>query len=283
MSALYKFIASPDALRFLLTGSVKFTPIPELNDPSELVPSLNRSAVVKSLERLRERGYTDADLAHLRQQGDLLQLLAPRFQAVHVPTTKAEASNLIRSPFYDSISTLERLLSETAKEMSSKVGLFCLSKRFDSLPMWAHYAANANGLAVEFNALEQIFTGDRTGVLRKPTPINYQIESSGVTFDPESHRSLFFDKFLDWSYEQEVRVVLPLADCQKQKIGDQELHTYQIPKTSIARLILGWNMSAKDTSTVELLISQINPDVQVNRATFTKGKVSLEPLSGTAA
>jgi len=230
MSLLYKFIASPDALQFILDGAVKFTPIPELNDPSELVPSMDRDAVLDSLDRLRTEGYSDRDMAHLHQQGHLLQTLAPRFQAVRVPMTKSEASPLVRSSFYDSVSTLERLLNETAQEMSSKVGLLCLSKRFDSLPMWAHYASNAAGLAVEFKDLEQVFAGDRTGVLRHPTSINYQRESYGVTFDPQSHRSLFFAKFQDWRYEQEVRVVLPLGECQGREIAGKQLYTYDIPK-----------------------------------------------------
>ena len=80
MSALYKFIASSDAVRFLLNGVVKFTPISELNDPSELVPSVDMQAVRDSLERLRVEGYSDDDMMHLRQQGHLLQTLAPKFQ-----------------------------------------------------------------------------------------------------------------------------------------------------------------------------------------------------------
>lgn len=283
MPPLFKFIASPDAVPFLLNGSVKFTPIPELNDPSELVPTLDREAVVETLNRLRADGYSDADMEHLRQQGNLLQALAPKFQAITAPATKAEASRLIRSWFYDDISTLDRLLSETAREISSKVGLFCLTQRFDSLPMWAHYAANATGLAVEFQGLEEVFKGDNTGVLRQLAPVIYQREPYGVTFDPASHRNLFFVKFLDWSYEQEVRVVLPLSECRSHNTGDKVLYTHNIPRQSIARLILGWNMKAEDVSTVETLVDQIDPEVAVSRARFVRGKVSLEPLPRTAA
>ena len=154
MSTLYKFIAGLDAAKYLLNGVVKFTPIAELNDPSELIPEMDPEAVVSSLRRMRDTGYSDEDMRHLRHQGKLLQALAPRFQAVRVPQSKSVASRLIRSPFFYSTERLNRLLQETAQEMSSKVGLFCLSERFDSLPMWAHYAANATGLAVEFRALE---------------------------------------------------------------------------------------------------------------------------------
>lgn len=283
MPTLYKFIGSPDALKFLLNGIVKFTPISELNDPSELVPSMDREAVLASLKRLREQGYSDKDMTHLRQQGHLLQALAPRQQAIPVPLSKSEASRRVRSSFYDSISTLERLLTETAQEMSSKVGLFCLSKRLDSLPMWAHYAVNAAGLAVEFEDLEQVFRGDETGILRQPTAIEYQRESYGMTFDPESHRSLFFAKFQDWSYEQEVRVVLPLSECEEHQLSGKALHTYRIPKPCVTRLVLGWNMNPENTLIVQQLVKDNNPSVAISHARFSRGRVSLAPRPESAA
>lgn len=273
MHPLYKFVASPEAVKFILNGEVKFTPISELNDPSELVPSIDRVAVFESLSRLRRDGYSDEDMRHLRQQGALLQTLAPQFQAVAVPKHRDEATALIRSAFYDSLPTLERLLTETANHMARQVGLFCLTKRFDSLPMWAHYAANATGVAVEFRELDTVFTGDETGVLRQSTEVEYQRESYGVTFAPDSHRALFFSKFQDWSYEQEVRVVLPLTDCKKVEISGKALYIYSIPKKSVSRLILGWNMSAEDVQSLEKLVKEINSDVEICQAKFLRGKV----------
>ena len=202
---LYKFIGKPDDVEFVLRGSVKFTPIPELNDPSELLPNVIPEDVKVSLKRLRKVGYRDEDMVHLRQQGKLLQRLAPNFQAIRVPQTKEEATTLIRSKLYDNLPLLEHLLERTAEQISSQVGFFCLTERNDALPMWAHYAGNATGLVVKFRDLRKIFRGDNTGILRQPIPIRYERERLGVTFDPETHASLFFAKFQDWSYEQEAR------------------------------------------------------------------------------
>jgi len=63
--------------------------------------------------------------------------------------------------------------------------------------MWAHYAANAAGLVIEFRDLEAEFGGDSTGVLRQPMVVRYDQHQIGVTFDPQSYRSLFFAKFED--------------------------------------------------------------------------------------
>jgi len=282
MSSLYKFLGNTAIARSVLAGSIKFTPIAELNDPAELNPTVNHEAVIASLRRLRETGYSQDDLIHLRRQGAVLQALSPYSQAVPVPSTPEEATRLIQSRFYDSTSTLERLLTQTARDIASKVGLFCLSRRFDSLPMWAHYAANATGFAVEFAGLEDEFTGDATGVLRQLREVTYAQEIEGVTFNPKSHESLFFSKYMDWSYEQEVRVVLPLADCH-QHIHDQGiLYLYNLQPKYIRRVILGWNINRTSADAVQDAVSEVCPNVEVVKAQFRLGKVSFESHDGAA-
>lgn len=275
MSALYKFVADADAVQFLLDGVTKFTQIPELNDPSELVPNVIVGEVVASRDRLRRNGYSERDLVHLRRQENLLRRLAPQFQAIPAPRTAEEATAIIRSSFYDDIPRLERLLSATALEMSRKVAVFCLSRRYDSLPMWAHYAGNAAGLAVEFRDLDNVFSGDESGVLAQPIPVRYEREHVGVTFDPQSHESLFFAKFQDWSYEQEVRVVLPLAQCRRRRVGAKLLHVYDVPHTCVARVILGWNMTPGKMQAVRTSVRAINPDVEIRQAHFVRGRVEI--------
>lgn len=275
MHALYKFVGNAAVARSILGGAVKFTPISGLNDPAELNPTLNQEAVAASLSRLRAGGYSDEDMVHLRRQGAVLQALAPRYQVLGVPSSREEATKLIQSRFYDSTSTLDRLLTQTAHEIASKVGVFCLSRRFDSLPMWAHYAGNATGFAVEFTKLESVFRGDPTGVLRELREVIYEQEIEGVTFDPKSHESLFFSKYLDWSYEQEVRVVLPLADCRKQKLSSGDLFLYSLPIDCVSRVILGWNMEPASVALIMEAVANVNPRIEVAHARFVRGKVSL--------
>ena len=57
---LFKFVGSQSAVRAMARGSLKFTPVFELNDPSELVPMMNRDSVAISLAVLRQHGYTPA-------------------------------------------------------------------------------------------------------------------------------------------------------------------------------------------------------------------------------
>jgi len=272
MKNLYKFIADPSAVPFLLRGLIKFTPPAELNDPSELTSNVIHEEVVKSLERIRKNGYTAEDMVNLRRQQNLFRL-APQFQVVKVPETREQATALVRSAFYDQISILEQRLSDMLRGVSSKVGLFCLSLRYDSLPMWAHYANNAAGLVVEFVGLEEVFKGDDTGVLSQPIAVRYERDRRSVTFDTQSHESLFFEKFPDWSYEKEVRVVLPLADCSTELIGDRHLAIREIPRKCISRLFLGWNMPKNVRQDIQLHVQELNSEVEVVDARIVHGRV----------
>lgn len=279
MESHFKFIADPNAVQYLLKGVVKFTSIPELNDPSELTANVIFEEVRESLERLRKDGYTENDMLNLQRQGNLFQRLAPQCQVIDVPETKEAATTIIRSPFYSQISELERRLSETTQIISDKVGLLCLSSRYDSLPMWAHYTSNATGLVVEFTDLKKTFQGDNTGVLYQPIAVRYEREHSGVTFETWSHESLFFSKFQDWSYEQEVRVVVPLNECRQQVVGGKRLYLYEIPKTCIIRIILGWNMSKDARKAVHKFVRDINDYVQVVEAQIIGGRVEIREAS----
>lgn len=278
MPTLFKFIGNPDVAKSIASGTVKFTPIAELNDPAELNPVLNREAVESSLNRLRRSGYSEQDMLELRRQGTLLQTLAPEAQAISVPTTQEQANRVIQSSFYDSFPILDRLLTTTAHTIASRVGVFCLSKRFDSLPMWAHYANNAAGFAIEFANLDESFKGDDTGVLRQLREITYTNEIEGVTFDPKSHENLFFSKYSDWGYEQEVRVVLPLSECRLKQLDSGNLYLYDLPNRCINRVILGWNMQQATVDTVKAVLKEENPHVQVVRAQFQRGKVILADI-----
>lgn len=95
-----------------------------------------------------------------------------------------------------------------------------------------------------------------------------------TAFDPQSHESLFFAKFHDWSYEQEVRVVLPLDECRQELVGAGLLHIYEIPRSCVARVIVGWNVSPDKIATVQKYVGTANPDVEIHQAHFVRGRVA---------
>jgi hypothetical protein len=279
MSPLYKFISDIDAVKNILAGNVKFTPISELNDPSEMTPTLNDQDILDSLKHMQQHGYSECDMKFLRQQGNILRTLAPRFKAIPIPNNSVEANSIIKSSYYEThFDQIKQLFMETSQEIVSKVGVLCLTNHYHCLPMWAHYANNSKGFVIEFINLDQPFKGDETGVLRQVRQITYNGEKCGITFEPRSHENGFFSKYKDWSYEQEFRVVMPLVDCEQQNINQVQVHIYKIPKNCINRIILGWQTSDEQTIEIKQQVKEINPAVEVCRAQFSNGSIEIIEL-----
>ena len=113
--------------------------------------------------------------------------------------------------------------------------------------MWAHYADNAKGVAIEFENLEEAFAGNSSRVLDKLRPISYyKDQRPSVTLRPSDLSELFFSKHKDWEYEQEYRVVKVLSDCEPVKCSDgKERYYFTIkePRKYIKRVFVGWNCS----------------------------------------
>ena len=104
---------------------------------------------------------------------------------------------------HDNLDYMERKLFATVESIRAGVGILSFSERYDSLPMWAHYADLAKGFVVIFENLERTFKGDETGSLNVPKPVVYTEWFVGMTFDPSTQDRLFFSKLSDWSYERE--------------------------------------------------------------------------------
>ena len=139
--------------------------------------------------------------------------------------------------------------------------------------MWAHYANNAAGYAIEFQNLDDVFTGDETGVLNELIPISYTDTAMGVTFKPGSYVSLFTSKYPDWKYEQEERVILPLSDLDEHELNESSIFTMNVGKPMIKRVILGWRISESHENQIRGEIEQRNPNVQLLRASISDGRV----------
>ena len=105
---LFKFVGSKNAVLNMARGSVKFTPLDELNDPSELTPVMDRAAVRSSLEFLRTNGLTQDQYDWLVRQGAILDLLAPQEKVLNAPKTLAAANRMLSISTYDNLDYMER-------------------------------------------------------------------------------------------------------------------------------------------------------------------------------
>ncbi|WP_187971069.1 DUF2971 domain-containing protein [Aquibium microcysteis] len=252
----------------LAAGRLKFSPIAELNDPSEMLPTFRERAFLDSLEAIRKTGFSEDQFRWLGHQNAILQKLAPNMQAVPLPSSRQAANELIRAAaVYENAEYMKRTFARTVDLIRGSVGVLCLTERYGSLPMWAHYANMAKGFVVRFDGLRGCFAGDETGSLKALKAVRYVDQFEGMTYDPSSQDNLFFSKLSDWAYEREWRVVLALSDCT----SSDTLHLYEIDPHHVTEIICGWNVAAED---IEALRADLPPHIAVTGARLEEGQVT---------
>ena len=236
---LYKFVSSTSAIEAMMKGSLKFTPIEELNDPNEIFPIYNEEAVEKSLYELRSREKTQADIHEYMRQELIMKRLSPETQAFPAPRTVEELEAAIHRNIYDNMDIMRSHLEQTIKLIRKRIGILSLTEVWKNFAMWAYYAANATGACLVYKGLDEVFSGDNTKTLNQPISVTYNSSNPRITFDPKSDRTLFLAKLPEWSHEKEWRIARPLAECEKKS---ERLFTVDLDKKYIAGVICGWKM-----------------------------------------
>jgi hypothetical protein len=195
--------------------------------------------------------------------------------SLDAPTTLEQANQMLSLSAYENLDYMESKLFATIENIRARVGVLSLSQRYDSLPMWAHYANLAQGFVVVLDNLTESFNGDKTGSLNIPKPVIYADQFIGMTFDPSTQDRLFFSKLSDWSYEREWRVVTALNSCCR--LQDGNLYLRKVDPHHVVGVICGWRVSQDNRSQLFDALARSNSTVQLTLATLDAGKVRLSP------
>ena len=238
---------------------------------------MNRQAVQTSLRSIRESGYNLEQFKWLECQEIVLRLLSPETRIFSRPATIDEANRLLKLSAYDDIDLMERQLLSTISLIRSRVGVLSLTECFKSLPMWAHYGAQARGYVLRLEGLDQKFAQDDTGSLNILKPVKYVEDLVGMTHDPATQDNLFLCKFQDWSYEREWRIISPLSVCTIS--ADRRMHLRCVAPSIVTGIICGWNVSEKAIGLLAGDLSRTNPDLSMYRAVLDRGRVQLEDVA----
>jgi hypothetical protein len=190
---------------------LKITPPNEFNDPFELTP---RSKFTITVDDMVNRAKTEPD--HFRgvfedMKKDGYPHTFERFIAelpTIIPLKFKEFKKLM-------LPELVKQDMKSVDEASEKLGILCVSKIPNSIPMWSHYADHHRGIAIGLD-LPRIGNASR-GPFGK---VRYHEFRRGVDpwlapSNPEWFRQVMdtiFIKSRDWLYEQEFRQVFRLTD-----------------------------------------------------------------------
>jgi hypothetical protein len=244
---IFRYYKAEHALSVLRDLQIRASIPSELNDPFELSPNID--AAQFSLGRieavLRQDFYIDkAYREEGRRRGLTSKKEFKRLYLKDVPRRAAEALPKIPK-------NVEAVKRKFAERFGKHWRLVCASLINDSILMWSHYADNHTGLVLEFDKTQPPFChiSDDCWLM-----IKYSDEKPDYVY---SHKERAFRKKMfavagtkatDWSYEQEIRIVL----------ADTSLHQRRFlaltPK-SISGVYCGSRISSANQKAVQATLS----------------------------
>jgi hypothetical protein len=182
ITCLYKYggFAKPERLRqILLEDTLYYPSAAELNDPTESLPTLADQPLDEILDWLREQFKANNPDAKNEQLEEIQQ------------KGKSFGKEVL-------MKEIRRLLNAM---MEHRYGILSLSKREDSLTLWAHYADNHTGYCLEFRNEGEFATGYEV-LYQEKLPLRLSSE-----IDPYQAHFLF-TKRPEWAHEEEIRILV---------------------------------------------------------------------------
>lgn len=183
---LYKYFSKGGLLRFLDNFTLRFTPPCAFNDPFEVLPSIKE-----------------------------------------IPLSAKGPDEFY---FY------QHLHAALAHSIGGRVGMLCLSETPLNGLMWGHYASEHKGGVIEFDPSHAFFSDPTSanGFHQLLKKVDYSTERTALNFSHfvenkmlllndhgagwlkllKAKHPMFYTKSLDWSYEQEWRLMRQLVDSE---------------------------------------------------------------------
>lgn len=233
----YKFVPF-DRKDILENGLIRFAPIGSFNDPFELEPTITPLS----------RNY----LNHTKKLSDKeIQKINSTKTDIDYSISRMNEMDAYRKKYKEEIEKYG-VLSLSSNMMINPILSVSMPDKKDprtSVLMWSHYSNNHKGFVIEFRAdfVEGISIEE----------VEYSNEREVLTFEDiedNSFNRVFFKKSIEWGYEQEYRAILPLDKCTK--IVQENIHLFEIKKSSINSICFGCAMSKEEKIIIKNIIEQ---------------------------
>jgi hypothetical protein len=253
---LYKYLP-PERVSFFSSFNLRFTQPAALNDPYECLPCIKQidHASIQRALRLQIHDYiNDCSAEHLsrkaRREG--ARKLAKHLSHQMRPLYEGEDNNLFITDLFTTIYDKIRL---------SRICFLSLTVRADSQLMWAHYARNHKGFVLGMDSNHDFFQktcDERFDGIPELQKVIYSEKRVPVLFaDNKIPHATFFTKHSDWAYEEEMRLLKAVEDASEViKETDSNIYLFNIPKSSLSRVIFGSRCPSSVQAQIRSLIAQ---------------------------
>jgi len=232
---LYKYgnLTEPYRLsKIVLENTLYFPTSEELNDPTESLPV-----------------FADQPI------DEILDYLCDQFKAYNPSASKGQLEEIqTKGRSFGKETLMKEIRSLFNKMIDCRYGILSLSKRMDSLPLWAHYAGDHTGYCLEFRNDREFATGYEVLYQEKiPLRLSSEIDAFQADF--------LFTKRPDWAYEEEVRILIKPPGLRQ--FCPELLASVRLGKdvkNENIELVLDW--ASKRTIPIDILKATFNPETQ---------------------
>ena len=250
-STIYKFLPPVvDVIKSIcIDGKIKFSPATQLNDKLEMKTKVDQLIDFKkfvnptdtiSKEILEKELMKAYDTYGLQDKIELNQFkeFYKNFSVQHsddIANFLNNITNIISSPALNLYQTYN----------FENLGVLSLTTKLDSSPMWAHYANNHTGVAIEFDLNNAYFYDSNpqsqlSEVLYKDKLHSFSNLMDSIHYNNDLVQDIcFFQKTIDWQYESEWRIVKNINKLEKREFANSYIYLDTIPTNLIKSVIFG--------------------------------------------
>jgi hypothetical protein len=288
MPFFYKYASAKTALRVIPTQTFRWSSPLKFNDPFDhqtgLAFPFNGEQLALAINAAAETvlfGEEAFNPPHSARYGEALRRLRAirdRLPRDEVLASMREAGEEIARAFPAHCDTLNREITERLTH--SRV--LCLTEALDNVVMWSHYADEHRGVVFKLRRLEErdhrFLAARRVTYSAAPVAflsLDEYIESQlGIANHDLLPRvwDIAYRKHLDWAYEKEWRVHVPLL----QELPGDGFSYYEEPKELIEAIYLGCRMDAATVEDMKHLIRESLPDTAIFQARKSRERIALE-------
>jgi len=283
--SLFKYLSSSN-LQSLENRLFRFTQPIEFNDPFEVRPHFSAMFgthdVVEFINDLK-----DTDFDNLFKDIPFYLKIFPRNWL-----EKAFLALINSNPdiFRERVKEVEKIMATLTQDswpeiISKDIGILCLSKNPENILMWSHYANSHSGVLVEFDEENEFFNQldinsdnkDIDEFYGKAMPVNYRRSRPTFEFFDKSWPDMFLTKSIDWSYEEEHRMLMPLSEADR--VINDHIHLFEIPEEAFKAVYFGVNFSKLKIIDTIKAVKSFNKEVNFYQAYLSKTKFDIEYLA----
>lgn len=252
---LYKYCSAESAIRIFDEMRLKVALPVECNDPFEFTP---KSRITITCEDLLEKVKTDPQ--HFRPLYE--QHVAQGLFSLSFNDFLKELPNEITKYFPQFLKLYRQALVDydlnSPKEASEHVGILCLSKRNDSIPMWSHYSNSHKGVVIGIDANDDSFHCSKISPVRyfkHRISIDPRVEAGSKKWWQQIHK-IIFSKSSEWKYEVERRMVFHQNSLILGKLDDNRpAYFVRLNKSAFRSVIFGCLISQSNEEAIDQMLS----------------------------